>query len=120
MEILIVDDEPTMQEILWEVARKAFPGCHPVTVGDLEAALARLAHQKAPDLVLLDLLLPGHKGLDALKRVRWKFPGIPVVVSAIEDPKAVRAALDAGAAGFIHKSTPPAEMIAVVKSALKA
>ena len=80
MEVLIVDDDSTIQEILWEVARKAFPGCHPVTVGDLEAALARLAHQKPPDLVLLDLLLPGHTGLDSLKRLRWKFPEVPVVV----------------------------------------
>jgi DNA-binding NarL/FixJ family response regulator len=117
MEVLIVDDDPVIQAILWEVVRKAWPGAHPVTENDLEGAFRRLAHNRAPDLVLLDLGLPGHSGLDSLKRMRWKFPDVRVVViSAIADPKAVRRALDAGAAGFIPKATPPEEMIADLKA----
>src|SRR5437899_2708278 len=121
MEVLIVDDDSVIQAILWEVVRKAFPGANPVTADDLEAAFRRLAHHKAPDLALLDLGLPGHTGLDALKRFRWKFPSARVVVvSAIEDPKAVRVALDAGAAGFIQKKTAPEEMVAVLRSVMNA
>ena len=59
-----------------------------------------------PDLVLLDLNLPGLSGIPALKVWRRRYPGIPVVVlSAATDQQTVLAAIGAGAAGFIPKSS---------------
>jgi DNA-binding NarL/FixJ family response regulator len=105
MEILVVDDHPLIREILPAVLRRAFGEVSVVGVGDLEAAFARLAHHKAPDLALLDLELPGHHGLDTLRRFRWKFPEVPVaVVSATDDEKSVRAALGHGAVAYFAKS----------------
>jgi DNA-binding NarL/FixJ family response regulator len=105
MEILVVDDHPLIREILPEVLRRAFGNVIVVGVADLESAFARLAHHKAPDLALLDLNLPGHNGLDTLRRFRWKFPDVPVVVvSATDDEKSMRAALGHGAVAFFPKS----------------
>jgi len=120
MEVLIVDDDPLLREVLSAAVRKAVSGAEVVAVGDLEAAFERLAHFEPPDLALLDLGLPGHAGLDSLKRFRWKFPGVRVVVvSANEDEKAVRIALEAGAAAYIPKSSKPEAMVAALARAAR-
>jgi DNA-binding NarL/FixJ family response regulator len=117
MEVLIVDDEPLMHEILAAVVRKAFGEANVVTAGDLETAFQRLAHHGVPDLALLDLGLPGQRGLESLKRFRWKFPRVPVVVVSVnEDPKAIKLALGTGARGYMPKTLSPDAMIAALKT----
>jgi DNA-binding NarL/FixJ family response regulator len=116
MEVLIVDDDTLIHEVLGAVVRRAFPGWDIASVTDLESAFARVAHHGEPDLALLDLGLPGQTGLDALRRFRGKFPDMPVViVSASEERKAIRAALDAGAAGYIPKTHAAHEMLEALK-----
>jgi DNA-binding NarL/FixJ family response regulator len=116
MEVLIVDDDTLIHEVLAAVVRKAFPGWDVAFATDLEAAFQRVAHHGEPDLALLDLGLPGQTGLDALRRFRGKFPDMPVVVvSAIEERKAIRAALDAGADGYLPKTLSPQEMLEALK-----
>ena len=116
MEVLIVDDDRLIHELLAAVVHKAFPGWGVAFVADLEAAFQRVAHHGEPDLALLDLGLPGQSGLDALRRFRGKFPDMPVVVvSASEERKAIRAALFAGAAGYMPKSLSAEEMLEALK-----
>ena len=116
MEILIIDDHPLIQEILPAVLRRAFGEVRVVGVGDLEAAFQHLAHHAPPDLALLDLQLPGHQGVDTLRRFRWKFPNVPVVVvSATDDAKSVRVALEQGAAGYLPKALATEDMVAALK-----
>jgi DNA-binding NarL/FixJ family response regulator len=116
MEVLIVDDDPLIHEIMSAVVRKALDQPKVQTVSDLESAFQRLAHHDLPDIAFLDLGLPGQSGLDSLRRFRWKFPDIPVVVvSAVDDPRAVRVALDAGASGYIPKASSPDVMVAAVR-----
>lgn len=116
MEVLIVDDHPLIQEILPAVLKRAFGEVSVVAVGDLEAAFRHLAHHPPPDLAMLDLQLPGHHGLDTLRRFRWKFPDLPVVVvSATDDAKSVRVALEQGAAGYLPKSLATEDMVAALK-----
>jgi len=106
MEILIVDDDSLIHEILAAVVRRAFGEVKVVEARDLDSAFQRLAHHSPPDLALLDLGLPGQRGLESLKRFRWKFPHVPVVVvSANEDPKSIRLALATGARGYIPKTS---------------
>ena len=106
MEILIVDDDSLIHEILAAVVKRAFGDVTVVEARDLDSAFQRLAHHAAPDLALLDLGLPGQRGLESLKRFRWKFPHVPVVVvSANEDPKSIRLALATGARGYIPKTS---------------
>jgi DNA-binding NarL/FixJ family response regulator len=116
MEILIVDDEPLIQEILAAVVRKAFGEVNVVEAYDLDTAFQRLAHHGVPDLALLDLGLPGQRGLESLQRFRWKFPQVPVVVvSVIEDAKSIRLALNAGARGYMPKTITADMMVEALK-----
>ena len=106
MKILIVDDHPLIREALR----------HVLTVLDdtfvlIEAqnhAEALIAADANPDLdlILLDLGLPDIDGFDALSQLREQYPGAPVVVlSASEQPEIVMRAIDAGAMGFIPKTS---------------
>jgi DNA-binding NarL/FixJ family response regulator len=119
MQVLLVDDHPLMHELLPEVLRKAVGPVEVVAVRDLEAAFRQLAHNKPPDLALLDLGLPGHAGVDTLRRFRWKFPSVPVVVvSSIEDDASVRVARKMGAVGYIPKSLNAEKMVGALKQVL--
>ncbi len=116
MEILLVDDHPLIHELMPEVLRKAFGEVKVVPATDLETAFQRLAHHKPPDLALLDLGLPGHSGLDTLRRFRWKFPSVRVVVlSATEDPATVRVAQAMGVVGYVFKTASADEMVDAFK-----
>lgn len=115
MNVLIVEDDPPLTEYLQAVLRRALESASVAAVSDLESALERTGHGKVPDLVLLDLGLPGCAGLEALLRFRSKFPLVPVaVVSATEDRRTINAALQAGAVGYIPKSTRLEVMIAAI------
>jgi two-component system response regulator HydG len=77
MNILIVDDEPTIREACAEVARQT--GMKAMTVATAEEAVEVLEHT-AIDILLTDLMLPHSSGLDLLKRVHDTQPTVPVIV----------------------------------------
>jgi DNA-binding NarL/FixJ family response regulator len=117
MEVLIVDDDPLTREMMPPLLREALGEVSIVAVGDLESAFQRLAHHKAPDFALLDLGLPGHAGLDTLRRFRWKFTEVPVVVlSAIEDAATVRVARGMGVVGYLPKTLTPEQRIEALRT----
>jgi len=116
MRVLVVEDNPLVARLVPAVLEKAFGPVEVTSVGDLEAAFRTLAHQGPPDLAVLDLGLPGHGGVDTLRRFRWKFTAVPVVVfSATEDPASVRVARELGAVGYIPKSLNAEKMAAALK-----
>jgi DNA-binding NarL/FixJ family response regulator len=104
MNVLIVDDHPTMLEYLTGAVTRAFEGARVWTASDLERALNAVRGQ-LPDLILLDLGLPGCSGIDSLLRFREAYAEARiVVVSTVDDANTIRSALAAGAAGYIPKS----------------
>jgi DNA-binding NarL/FixJ family response regulator len=116
MEVLLVDDDPLMHEIMPSLLRKALGEVEIVAVTDLESAFQRLAHHKAPDFALLDLGLPGHAGLETLRRFRWKFSGVPVVIlSSSEDAATIRVARGMGVVGYMPKTLSPDQRIEALK-----
>ena len=116
MRALVIDDHPLIHEILPSVLRKALGDVTVATEASLEAGLMRAAGSVPPDLVLLDLGLPGCEGLDALTRFRLEFPELPVVVlSATIDRESILGALDSGASGYIPKTSKPEVMVAALK-----
>jgi DNA-binding NarL/FixJ family response regulator len=116
MRALVIDDHPLIHEILPAVLRKALGEVTVATEATLEAGLIRAAGSVPPDLVLLDLGLPGCEGIDALTRFRLEFPELPVVVlSATVERESILGALDSGASGYIPKTSKPEVMIAALK-----
>jgi DNA-binding NarL/FixJ family response regulator len=112
--ILIVDDHPLTRDALsslldaggFDVVGEAADG----------AAALELASSLQPDLVLLDLSMPGLDGLSALPRLRAAAPGCEVVVltaSGTEDD--LLAAIRGGAAGYLLKSEPPERIVAFLR-----
>src|SRR6266542_1474555 len=108
--VLIVDDHPLTRSALGTLLRGS--GFEVVgEAGDGEQAID-LARELQPELVLLDLSMPGLDGLHALPRVREASPFTEVVVltaSGTEDN--LLAAIRAGAAGYLLKSEPPARIV---------
>lgn len=105
MEVLLVDDQALTVQVFAASVRKTFGGARVHTAVDLPEAL-QIASGHALDLVLLDLALPTCSGIDALQQFRRAFPAVPVlVVSANEDRERIKACLDAGARGYITKTS---------------
>ncbi len=103
--LLIADDHPLFRAALRQAARDALVDVELFEAGSLDTVLATLDAQPQVDLVLLDLHMPGNHGLAGLAAVRAQYPGVAViVVSANDDPRVVRRALDHGAAGYLPKS----------------
>jgi DNA-binding NarL/FixJ family response regulator len=106
VKLLVCDDHALFREGLGYVLRELDGEARVLEAVDAEAAFELVAAHEDLDLVLLDLGLPGLGGLDALRRLRSLHPGVPVaIVSAHDRADMVRKALDAGACGFIPKSS---------------
>jgi DNA-binding NarL/FixJ family response regulator len=79
-----------------------------------------LINRLHPDVVLLDIRMPGMDGLACLELIRKRYPDIKVVVlSVYTDPEHIEAALSRGAAGYIVKSVSPADLAAAIRQAVE-
>lgn len=108
--VMLVDDHAIVREGIRHVL-SATPGVEVVAeAGDGEAAL-RLAAEARPDIVVLDLSLPGAGGLEVTARLRESLPLIRVLILSVHDhPEYVLGAVRAGAQGYLRKDTSPAEL----------
>jgi DNA-binding NarL/FixJ family response regulator len=104
--VLVVDDHPLTREALSSLLRQ-----HGFDVaGEADDGLTAIeaAEELRPDLILLDLSMPGMDGLAALPRLRAAAPACEIVVlTASETEENLLAAIRAGAAGYLLKSEPP-------------
>lgn len=83
--------------------------------GDGLEALAALPQEK-PDVVLMDINLPGLNGVDCVRQLKVRMPGTQfVMITVYEDPDRVFNALAAGATGYLLKETPRAELLAALR-----
>src|SRR5438874_11109850 len=105
MEVLLIDDQAVTVQVYAAIVRKTFSGARVHVAVDLPEALQIATHRKC-ELVLLDLTLPSSAGVNTLVRFRKSFPAVPVlVVAAAEDKETIRACLDAGAHGYVPKTS---------------
>ncbi len=106
MKILIVDDHPLIREALRHVLTMLDNQLELIEAQNCADAMTAAAANPTLDLVLLDLGLPDADGITALEQMRERHPATPVVVlSATEQPAMVTRAIDAGAMGFIPKTS---------------
>jgi two-component system response regulator MtrA len=114
--VLVVDDDPALAEMLGIVLRTE--GFEPSFVADGDRALAAFRSTK-PDLVLLDLMLPGTDGLDVCRQIRSE-SGTPIVMlTARSDTVDVVLGLECGADDYIVKPFKPKELIARMRARLR-
>ena len=117
--LLIADDHPLFRAALRGAAADAVAGLVVHEAESLDGVLAALESETDIDLVLLDLHMPGNHGLAGLAAIRAQYPGVAVVVvSANDDPRVVRRALDHGAAGYLPKSSGLDELRDAIRAVL--
>ncbi len=105
MKILVIDDHPLILDALTQLLPQLAGGVEVRGAVHAGEAIAILDDEPDIALILLDLALPGVRGLDLLADLMLDYPGVPVVVlSATHDDATVNAALAAGARGFIAKT----------------
>jgi DNA-binding NarL/FixJ family response regulator len=113
--VLVVDDHPLYRSALRSVLREAFDDVAVEECADLASALAQLAAAPA-NLVLLDLAIPGVRGLEGVRELRSASPTCPLVVcSANEDPALMREAFRLGVSGYLPKSSGSAIMLHAIQ-----
>ncbi|RXR06538.1 LuxR C-terminal-related transcriptional regulator [Pseudoxanthomonas composti] len=104
--ILIADDHPLFRAAVLHALREALGQVDVVEAASASALGPALAAHPEIELVLLDLTMPGARGLSSLVYLRGERPDIPVVVISSNDhPRTIRRAQQFGAAGFIPKSS---------------
>lgn len=115
--ILVVDDHPVMRRGLVEIISRK-PGMRVVgEAGDGVGALA-IARDRRPDVILLDIEMPGMHGLDILRRMRSEVPEARVIILTVyEDKRLVVEAVRRGAIGYLSKTCWPKELAQAIRAA---
>lgn len=117
--ILFIEDESALQKTMGDVLRQN--GYKIINAFEGETGL-NLAKTKNPDLILLDLILPKHQGLDILKKLKEdpKTKGIPIIVlTNLEDAENISKVSEFGANAYLVKSNYSLdEVIEKIKKAL--
>lgn len=114
MKILVVDDHPIVRAGL----RRLLAGEPEYQVREAANAREALAvfREYQPELVILDLSMPGVGGLEVIGRLRIESPAVRVMVLSMHrDAMYARRALQAGAAGFMSKNAPPDQLLEAIR-----
>ncbi|MBD1575798.1 MULTISPECIES: response regulator transcription factor [Vibrio] len=109
--IVIADDHPLFRNALFQSIHMAISGANLFEADSLDALLTLLKKVDEPDLLLLDLKMPGSNGMSGLIQLRSEYPDMPIVViSASEESSVVSQVKSHGAFGFIPKSSDMREL----------
>ena len=114
--VLVVDDHAVVRSGLRRVL-DADAGIETVgEAADAERAVFE-AIETNPDVVLLDVMMPGKTGIEGMPALQQAVPGVKVLVLSMQDdPRYVREAFDAGASGYVLKEAADTEVVAAVKA----
>lgn len=103
--LVIADDHPLFRGAMREAVTGLFEKVDIAEAGSFDEVADLLERGGEVDLILLDLTMPGARGFSGLMYLRAQYPGVPVmVVSANDDPAAIRRCMEFGASGFIPKT----------------
>ncbi|MBA3644433.1 MAG: response regulator transcription factor [Chloroflexia bacterium] len=117
--VLLVDDHPVVIEGLRKVLATAGDIVVTGEAHDAASALER-ARKLQPQVILLDLRMPGASGVQALRRLREEsLEAAVIILTSYGDQAYVHQALEAGANGYLLKSTPPEQLIAAIRAAAR-
>jgi two-component system, NarL family, response regulator LiaR len=117
--VFVVDDHPMIRHGLAAMIRAEREFEWVGDAADGEDAI-RSAPALAPEVVLMDLVMPRMDGIAAIKALRSQLPGCRfIILTSLLDPTEVRRAMDAGAAGYLLKNASAQELITVIRAASK-
>ena len=112
IKVLVVEDDPTVQEVLSTLLR--FDGCD-VTVADNGREGLAAAERDPPDVVLLDVMMPGMDGFEVCRKLKSEpTPPKVVMVTAKTSAEDERAGREAGADEYLRKPFSPLELLRVI------
>lgn len=113
--VCIVDDAADVRESIGEFIAR-FPDFKCLgTFGSGEEALSAIPHL-APDVVLMDINLPGMSGSQCIRKLKDKMPRVQAMMLTVyENSERIFEALSCGACGYLLKSTPPEELLQAIK-----
>src|SRR5215470_10511227 len=115
--VLVVDDDPTVSDVVRRYLERA--GYTVALVADGVTALNEYARQR-PDLVILDLMLPGLDGLEVCRRLRLQPGSAPIIMlTALGEETDRIAGLQMGADDYVTKPFSPRELVLRVQSVLR-
>ncbi len=118
MRVLICDDQAIVRDGL-EMLMKLEREIQVVGKAQDGAQALQLATQYQPDLILMDLKMPGMNGIEATRQIHAVFPQIKILVlTTYDDDEWVMDALRAGASGYLLKDTPREQVIQAVRGTL--
>lgn len=116
IKVLLIDDDPAITELIGMLLQSY--GLQALSANDSENGL-QLFIQEKPDVVLLDLMMPGKTGWDICREIR-AFSQTPIaILSALDDPKMIASALDAGADDYMVKPMPGSELLAHINNLVR-
>ncbi len=118
--VLVVEDSTIFRTLLRETLQSRFPSMEIVEAADGEGAMQQIATHP-PDLVFMDIKLPGENGLDLTSKIKAKYPHVAVIVlTSYDTPEYREAAAKAKADHFLAKGSSSREgILAVVESILR-
>ena len=103
--ILIVDDNPMLRETTRGILKSKFPALRVFEAADGKEDFAQI-HHHLPDLILMDIRLPGENGLELTRKIKNLYPEVVVIVFTSHDlPEYRKAAFENGAEFFLSKSS---------------
>jgi len=119
MRLVVVDDHQIMRDGLAALLRHASPETTVLQARDANEALTLIDRHHDLDAIILDLLMPGMDGFQAISVFGRKRPDLPVIVlSSSEDPQDARRALACGALGYVPKSASQHELLSAIRQVL--
>ena len=115
MSLYIIDDHPLVRQAIAMLLRRMKPAAKVVELEKFSELQAAIIKNGAPDLFVLDLLLPGVKGVSAISDIKAMYSDVPlVVISAMPSGEAEETCLEAGADLYIEKSTQASDISAAI------